>query len=246
MCLSHRPPPDGEWGEKGRSHYVTVSLKKANKTGPHPSSLPSPTQRQLFCSPTSVHGRIILTVPQVHLKPDHLSGVSLLLCNTCLTDTASHITWGPVQNEKEGPLLSTGTVHSTGHSLMKPATPSLSSLAKRVPTPSTDPCRTPVSCGKQPSASKELGPLGQGCGSLASLAGNGPDHPSIAPQCEDTPVLPSIMGSPLTDGRTTWRAPGDGFCQSHCCLNLGQDVGPGRHGAGPPNRSLTRGNVPHA
>ena len=77
------------------------------------------------------------------------------------------------------------------------------------------------------------------------MAGNAQTPPSRPPHCEDPPVLPSVRGSPLTDGGTGGRPPGDGICQSRRWPVSGQDAGPGRQRAGSPTRSLPRGNGPH-
>ena len=77
------------------------------------------------------------------------------------------------------------------------------------------------------------------------MAGDAPTPPSRPPHCEDPPVPPSVRGSPLTDGGTGGRPPGDGICQSRRWPVSGQDAGPGRQRAGSPTRSLPRGNGPH-
>ena len=77
------------------------------------------------------------------------------------------------------------------------------------------------------------------------MAGDAQTPPSRPPHCEDPPVPPSVRGSPLTDGGTGGRPPGDGICQSRRWPVSGQDAGPGRQRAGSPTRSLPRGNGPH-
>ena len=76
------------------------------------------------------------------------------------------------------------------------------SVARRVPMPCLDPRRTPASPNKQPSASMGLGHMGPGCEQLAYVTANPQTPRSHPPHCEDPPVLPSVSGSPLTDGRT--------------------------------------------
>ena len=96
------------------------------------------------------------------------------------------------------------------------------SLARGVPTPSLDPRRTHASRHKRPSASLGLGHMGKGCQQLASMAANPQTPPSSHHHCEDPPVLPSVKGSPFTDGRTGGRPPGDGFCPSRGWLASSQ------------------------
>ena len=96
------------------------------------------------------------------------------------------------------------------------------SLARGVPTPSLDPRRTHASPYKRPSHSMGLGHMAKGCEELASVAANPQTPPSSHHHCEDPPVLPSVKGSPFTDGRTGGRPPGDGFCPSQGWLVSGQ------------------------
>ena len=118
------------------------------------------------------------------------------------------------------------------------------SLARGVPTPSPDPRRTPASRHKRPTSSMELGHMGPGCEQLAYVAANPQTPPSRPRHCEDPPVLPSVKGSPFTDGRTGCWPPGDGFCPSRGWLVSGQYEGPACTPRRPPT-SLPRGNVPH-
>ena len=100
-----------------------------------------------------------------------------------------------------------------------------SSLARGVPTPSLDPRRTPASSDRRPSASMGLGLKGPGCEQLAYVAANPQTPPSRPRHCEDPPVLPSVKGSPFTDGRTGGRPPGDGCPPSRGCLVWGPEAG---------------------
>ena len=109
-----------------------------------------------------------------------------------------------------------------------------SSLARGVPTPSLDPRRTPASSDKRPSASMGLGNKGPGCEQLAYVAANPQTPPSRPHHCEDPLVLPSVKGSPFTDGRTGGRPPGDGFCPSRGWVVSGQEAGPRRRKQAPP------------
>ena len=68
--------------------------------------------------------------------------------------------------------------------------------------------------------------MGPGCEHQAYVAGNTQTPPSGPQHCEDPPVLPSVKGSPFTDGRTGGRPPGDGFCPSSGWLVSGQVQGP--------------------
>ena len=112
-------------------------------------------------------------------------------------------------------------------------------LARGVPTPSLDPRRTPASLDKRPSASMALGHQGPGCGQLAYVAANPQTPPSRPHHYEDPPVLPSVKGSPFTDGRTGGRPPGDGFCPGRGWLVSGPDLGLRmRRQAPPPQASL--------
>ena len=112
-------------------------------------------------------------------------------------------------------------------------------LARGVPTPSLDPRRTPASLDKRPSASMALGHQGPGWGQLAYVAANPQTPPSRPHHYEDPPVLPSVKGSPFTDGRTGGRPPGDGFCPGRGWLVSGPDLGLRmRRQAPPPQASL--------
>ena len=118
------------------------------------------------------------------------------------------------------------------------------SLARGVPSPSLVPRRTHASLDKRLSASMGLGHMEPGCEQLASVDPNPQTPPSSHHHCDDPPVLPSVKGSPFTDGRTGGRPPGHGFCPSRGWLVSGQYAGP----ACTPRRqptSLPRGNVPH-
>ena len=102
------------------------------------------------------------------------------------------------------------------------------SLARGAPTPSLEPRRTPTSRDKRPSASIGLGGMGEGCDQMAYVRAD-PKTPQSHPHhCEDPPVLPSVKGSPFTDGRTGGRPPGDAFCPSCGWLVWGQEAGPRR------------------
>ena len=130
------------------------------------------------------------------------------------------------------------------------------SLARGVPTPSPDPRRTPASRHKRPTSSMDLGHMGPGCEQLAYVAANPQTPPSLPHHCEDPPVLPSVKGSPFTDGRTGGSPPGDGFCPSRGWVVSGQEAGPRRrkqappqehpagHRAPPPQASLRQGAPP--
>ena len=76
------------------------------------------------------------------------------------------------------------------------------SLAQGVPTSSLDPRRTPASRDRRPPASMGRGHMGPGCEQLANFAANPQTPPSRHPHWEDPPVLPSVKGTPFTDGRT--------------------------------------------
>ena len=108
------------------------------------------------------------------------------------------------------------------------------SLARGVPTPSPDPRRTPASRHKRPTSSMELGHMGPGCEQLAYVAANPQTPPSRPHHCEDPPVLPSVKGSPFTDGRTGGRPPGDSFCPSRGWVVLGPAAGRSRREQAPP------------
>ena len=97
------------------------------------------------------------------------------------------------------------------------------SLARRVSTSSLDPRRTPASRDRRPSASKGLKHKGPGWEQPVYVAENTETPPSRPHHCEDPPVLPSVKGSPFTDGRTGGRPPGDGFCPSRGWLVSGPD-----------------------
>ena len=100
------------------------------------------------------------------------------------------------------------------------------SLARRVSTSSLDPRRTPASRDRRPSASKGLKHKGPGWEQPVYVAENTETPPSRPHHCEDPPVLPSVKGSPFTDGRTGGRPPGDGFPPSRGCLVWGPEAGP--------------------
>ena len=117
-------------------------------------------------------------------------------------------------------------------------------LARGVPTPSLDPRRTPASLDKRPSASMALGHQGPGCGQLAYVAANPQTPPSRPHHYEDPPVLPSVKGSPFTDGRTGGRRPGDGFCPSRGWVVFGPRGGAAQAQAGPTPRASLRATCP--
>ena len=119
-----------------------------------------------------------------------------------------------------------------------------SSLARGVPTPTLDPRRTPASSDKRPSASMGLGNKGPGCEQLAYVAANPQTPPSRPHHCEDPPVLPSVKGSPFTDGRTGGSPPGDGFCPSRGWLVSGPDAGPRMRRQAPPTQAPLRARGP--
>ena len=118
------------------------------------------------------------------------------------------------------------------------------SLARGVPTPSLDPRRTPASRHKRPTSSREHGHRGPGCEQLAYVAANPQTPPSRPRHCEDPPVLPSVMGSPFTDGRTGGRRPGDGFCPSRGWVVFGPRGGAAQAQAGPTPRASLRATCP--
>ena len=118
------------------------------------------------------------------------------------------------------------------------------SLARGVPTPSPDPRRTPASRHKRPTSSMELGHMGPGCEQLAYVAANPQTPPSRPHHREDPPVLPSVKGSPFTDGRTGGRPPGDGFCPSSGWVVSGQEAGPRRRKQAPPPQASLRATCP--
>ena len=76
--------------------------------------------------------------------------------------------------------------------------------------------------------------MGPGCEQLAYVAANPQTPPSRPHHREDPPVLPSVKGSPFTDGRTGGRPPGDGFCPSSGWVVSGQEAGPRRRKQAPP------------
>ena len=81
-----------------------------------------------------------------------------------------------------------------------------------------------------------LGHMVPGCELQAYVAGNTQTPPSGPHHCEDPPVLPSVKGSPFTDGRTGGRPPGDGFCPSSGWLVSGQVQGPRMRRQSPQHR----------
>ena len=117
-------------------------------------------------------------------------------------------------------------------------------LARGVPTPSLDPRRTPASLDKRPSASMALGHQGPGWGQLAYVAANPQTPPSRPHHYEDPPVLPSVKGSPFTDGRTGGRPPGDGFPPSRGCLVWGPEAGPRMRRQAPSPQGCLRATGP--
>ena len=119
-----------------------------------------------------------------------------------------------------------------------------SSLARGVPAPSLDPRRTPASSDKRPSASMGLGNRGPGCEQLAYVAANPQTPPSRPHHCEDPPVLPSVKGSPFTDGRTGGRPPGDGFPPSRGCLVWGPEAGRACAGRPPQHKPVCEQQAP--
>ena len=118
------------------------------------------------------------------------------------------------------------------------------SLARGVPTPSLEPRRTPASRHKRPNSSMEPGHMGPGCEQQAYVAGNTQTPPSGPHHCEDPPVLPSVKGSPFTDGRTGGRPPGDGFPPSRGCLVWGPEAGPRMRGQAPSPQACLRATGP--
>ena len=118
------------------------------------------------------------------------------------------------------------------------------SLARGVPTPSLEPRRTPASRHKRPTSSREHGHRGPGCEQLAYVAANPQTPPSRPRHCEDPPVLPSVKGSPFTDGRTGGRRPGDGFCPSRGWVVFGPRGGAAQAQAGPPPQASLRATCP--
>ena len=118
------------------------------------------------------------------------------------------------------------------------------SLARGLPTPSLDPRRTPASRDKRPSASTGLGHKGPWGEQRAYVAANPQTPPSRPHHCEDPPVLPSVKGSPFTDGRTGGSPPGDGFCPSRGWLVSGPDAGPRMRRQSPPPQAPLRARGP--
>ena len=118
------------------------------------------------------------------------------------------------------------------------------SLARGVPTPSLDPRRTPASRDKRPSASMGLGHKGPWGEQRAYVAANPQTPPTRPHHCDDPPVLPSVKGSPFTDGRTGGSPPGDGFCPSRGWLVSGSDAGPRMRRQAPPTTSAPRARGP--
>ena len=70
------------------------------------------------------------------------------------------------------------------------------------------------------------GDLGPGLGPATVMRQVKRARPGGPHHCEDPPVLPSVKGSPFTDGRTGGRPPGDGVCPSSGWLGSGQVQGP--------------------
>ena len=118
------------------------------------------------------------------------------------------------------------------------------SLARRVSTSSLDPRRTPASRDRRPSASKGLKHKGPGWEQPVYVAENTETPPSRPHHCEDPPVLPSVKGSPFTDGRTGGRPPGDGFPPSRGCLVWGPEAGPRMRGQAPSPQACLRATGP--
>ena len=118
------------------------------------------------------------------------------------------------------------------------------SLARRVSTSSLDPRRTPASRDRRPSASKGLKHKGPGWEQPVYVAENTETPPSRPHHCEDPPVLPSVKGSPFTDGRTRGRPPGDGFPPSRGCLVWSPEAGPRMHKQAPSLQACLRATGP--
>ena len=118
------------------------------------------------------------------------------------------------------------------------------SLARRVSTSSLDPRRTPASRDRRPSASKGLKHKGPGWEQPVYVAENTETPPSRPHHCEDPPVLPSVKGSPFTDGRTGGRPPGDGFPPNRGCLVWGPEAGPRMRGQAPSPQARLRATGP--
>ena len=118
------------------------------------------------------------------------------------------------------------------------------SLARRVTTSSLDPRRTPASRDRRPSASKGLKHKGPGWEQPVYVAENTETPPSRTHHGEDPPVLPSVKGSPFTDGRTGGRPPGDGFCPSRGWLVSGPDSGAAHAQEGPQPQAALRATGP--
>ena len=118
------------------------------------------------------------------------------------------------------------------------------SLARRVSTSSLDPRRTPASRDRRPSASKRLKHKGPGWEQPVYVAENTETPPSRPHHCEDPPVLPSVKGSPFTDGRTGGSPPGDGFPPSSSCLVWGPEAGPRKRRQAPSPQACLRATGP--
>ena len=73
-----------------------------------------------------------------------------------------------------------------------------------------------------------LGHMGPVCEQQVYVAANPKTRPPRTLHCEDPPDLPSVKGTPFTDGRTGGRPPGDAFCPSCSWLVWGQEAGPRR------------------
>ena len=118
------------------------------------------------------------------------------------------------------------------------------SLPRRVSTSSLDPRRTPASRDRRPSASKGLKHKGPGWEQPVYVAENTETPPSRPHHCEDPPVLPSVKGTPFTDGRTGGRPPGDGFPPSRGCLVWGPEAGPRMRRQAPSPQACLRATGP--
>ena len=118
------------------------------------------------------------------------------------------------------------------------------SLARRVSTSSLDPRRTLAYRDRRLSASKGLKHKGPGWEQPVYVAENTETPPSRPHHCEDPPVLPSVKGSPFTDGRTGGRPPGDGFPPSRGCLVWGPEAGPRMRGQAPSPQACLRATGP--
>ena len=118
------------------------------------------------------------------------------------------------------------------------------SLARRVSTSSLDPRRTPASRDRRPSASKGLKHKGPGWEQPVYVAENTETPPSRPHHCEDPPVLPSVKGTPFTDGRTGGRPPGEGFPPIRGCLVWGPEAGPRMRRQAPSPQACLRATGP--